>query len=68
MAATEAQKRSARNRHNNRMAEGLTRLPSVFITEQDRELLERLSEKFGSKKEAIIQGLRLLSQNLEPKP
>lgn len=61
MSLTEAQKRAMKKQIEKR--KGLPRIPCLHITQEENELLIEMSEKFGSKKEALIRGLRLLKNS-----
>ncbi|QHM73252.1 hypothetical protein [Mixta intestinalis] len=57
---TEAQRRAAANyraRNANR-----ARLPGVFLTPEEAELLDELAEIYGTKRDAIIEGLKMLAK------
>ena len=55
---SEAQKRAvARYRQRN---QDKARLPGVLLSAEESALLDEMAEKYGSKKKAIIEGLKLL--------
>lgn len=61
MASTEAQKKAAKAyRARNKGA----RFPGVILNEDESLLLDDVSAHFSSKKEAIIEGLKILKQHL----
>ncbi len=61
MSLTEAQKRAMKKQIEKRKC--LPKIPCLCITQEENELLTEMSEKFGSKKAAIIRGLRLLKNS-----
>ncbi|OCG58791.1 hypothetical protein [Gilliamella sp. Nev3-1] len=60
MAITDAQKRA--NKRQDEQRRGLPRLPASYITDEENELLLEMSKIYGSKKEAIFEGLSLLKK------
>ena len=61
MSLTEAQKRAMKKQIEKRKC--LPKIPCLCITQEENELLTEMSEKFGSKKAAIIRGLMLLKNS-----
>lgn len=41
---------------------GQSRIPTIYISEEENELLNNLAEIYGTKKAAILKGLELLAQ------
>jgi hypothetical protein len=58
MVTTDAQKRAYKK--YNKKQSGRPRLPGIYLTDEENELLVEMSEIYGSKKEAIFKGLELL--------
>lgn len=52
---------------NTSTREGLPRIPCLHITQEENKLLIEMSEKLGSKKAALIKGLRLLKNGAKIK-
>ncbi|QYN45183.1 hypothetical protein GYM75_10145 [Gilliamella sp. ESL0441] len=58
MSLTEAQKRAMKKQAEKRI--GMPKIPCTYITDEENDLLIEMAKIYGSKKAALIRGLRLL--------
>lgn len=58
MALSDAQKRAIEKQQQKRA--GRPRLPGLYLTDDEHELLTEMGKKYGSKRAAIFMGLSLL--------
>ncbi len=54
------------NRRQNEQRRHLPRIPTLVVTNEENELLNELAAIYGSKKAAILAGLRLLKEKGTP--
>lgn len=63
LGATQTPQQRASSKQNEKR-KGLRRLPSSYLTEHEHALLSALGDLYGSKRNAIMQGLELYEQEL----
>ena len=65
MTLTEAQKRAIEKQSKKRV--GKPRLPGIYLTDNENDLLTEMGEKYGSKRAAIFAGLAMLKSTKNQK-